>query len=417
VITGTTGGFETGIALSGGANVDPATGIGLRHDDQNAIPPFQPSISNVSVDISEVALAIGANVDAAVDMVDLQNCEYNCVVMVQEASNVATVANTTPGNQNDPGPCPDDGVDLVHCTDRASTYSNPNTQIGEEDHLAAISAGITAPSFLTVTDSAIGCDCSSPPCVHTAGQEPVLPPIKEVLSALETECLASHANSDLTFLGTPACSLTSSVYISLGGDYILFDTEILQLNMGNTTICTSSPDGITIDNLFAGAFTHVPEVITVIEGEPLCMWDTSQEECATIGDTVMSITEVDVDEDSPEELQGTIVAAGPDASDPFGGTDQDEDGFPDSTIDTVFACKAQVSRSDVTYSNPNIINALYAQCSKLIDSANLNGCLAHIRAAKRMVERFAVASAGKTALIQYLDDTHDDSVTLGYCDN
>jgi hypothetical protein len=249
------GGFELGLGVSGGPNVDPATGRGLRHDHTTPavsthplttplpIPQLKACIENVNVIDSETAVSIGGNSDVTITLATLDECQYNCVTVGKDTANIATVTNTT----GDPeGPCPANypaasSHDVAdHCQDRGHDYGTPQTGIGEEDHLAAIAAGITVKTKLAFTNSELAC---SPANVSNSGQEPVLPDIASPGPPIS----CGSPNSGLTFLSSPACGLNTPVALVTGADMILHP-ELLDVNVNQSNVCVASP-AIFQDNI------------------------------------------------------------------------------------------------------------------------------------------------------------------------
>jgi len=253
-------GFETGFWAAGGANVDPLTGIPMRHDDPDAIPPLVANLAMANVFNSEVGVQMGANIDITIDNVWIKDCQYNCIQMTKDSANIATVENTTAIDD----PCP--SFDGVHCKTRVRDYFAPKTGIGEEDHLAAIAAGITDKIGFHFQNSVIACgncetesngklkqnkpcdtcDLEPPKChdfAYSGGLEPVLPHGVLDLENLTVSCDDSRPGTDpnLTFLGIPACALTITGWATLSADMILYPELFDHIRFHSSTICTSSP--------------------------------------------------------------------------------------------------------------------------------------------------------------------------------
>jgi thrombospondin type 3 repeat protein len=268
-------GFATGVSISGPANVDPATGIPMTHSaslnaarglsrtvdgggtTNDPVPPLVACLKNAHVVDSEVAMSPGTNTHVITDSAWLENCQYNCIALSNgDSANLATVANSA---------CTDSG-DGVHCKSRHRDYFAPQSGIGEEDHLAAISGGISAPTHLVIRNSNIDChqqvlvDGSNVTVLMTgsAGLEPVLPEIDGCATVPEVctpgispnpnpnhNLVCSGTDSDLTFFGHPACGLKVGGIIGLGPDAILYP-DLMTVDLPDNTLCLGSP-GLDLD--------------------------------------------------------------------------------------------------------------------------------------------------------------------------
>jgi hypothetical protein len=262
-------GFEYGTAVSGGVNVNPYTGVPLRHDDTNAIPPLKACIRNVSITNSEEAVFVGWNSDAHMDGITMNYCQYECLKVGIPSANVATPANTkkvTPPTY--PG-CPPDPLYPDTCAYRTAKYISPKIGIGQEDHLEALRAGITAPVYLTISNSNI----------YNKGKEPVLPSI--LPCDPNFKYCVNRCSTDLKYLGLGACNLKSAAIIWAGPDNIYdkypgFTKPLLTVNLvGDNFAMSSSP--LVIHNVDS-ADLDPTGMINVVD---CCWFNEDTHECET----------------------------------------------------------------------------------------------------------------------------------------
>jgi parallel beta-helix repeat protein len=369
-------GFETGVNVSGGPNVDPATGQGLRHDALNAIPPLKACLKNLLVFDSETAVATGGNSDVSIYQATLDRCQYSCVATGKVSANIATPANTdNPGTPAYDG-CPKNNPGDTVCKSRASDFGSPQIGIGQEDHLAAIAAGITAPVKLTFANSRLGC---SPATIMNAGLEPVLPPVMSVDPATKL-ITCGGANADLTFLGTPACALKFAVSIDQGADQILH-SELLQVNVNESNLCTSSP-GIFVDQIYTA--TKAPIDVNT----PGTCFAAGATGCDTVGPLLAT----DVGGGEINSANSEAVASANDDQVLDTGTDSDGDGITDGVegafCTSVPGCPACPASLD--------------SCSGKYDMARLILCVGH---AQGIVKRGV-----KNAATKQLDKSQEASI-------
>ena len=275
-------GCELGFAASGGDNVDPATGQGKTRDmapetsaDPLAtplpIPPLAATVAKMDISDNEVGAVVGGNIDVTFDNVVCERSQYNCLVAGTNSANIATPANTDNPTTPEYDGCPRNNPSDTFCRSRMCDFAAPQTCSGKEDHLAAISSGITSPTLITIQNSAIACGSCQvdsvtgllkltadinhdgvidipgpdgvPDCLpgNTAGLEPVLPAAQIDPDTLEVVTDPLHPNADLKFLGSSAAALKVGAGIILGAD-LEVDPELLDSHgIDGLTFCVGSP--------------------------------------------------------------------------------------------------------------------------------------------------------------------------------
>ena len=242
-------GFELAYVTSGPGNVDPGTGVPLRHDAEGAIAPSTANLLKTDIRDVEVGATIGTNIISTMNNVTISNTQFNAMVAGQDTANIATVLNS--------GCDSDDGV---HCLNTAREYSSPNIGVGDEDYFAAIAGGISAPTYVSLINSGIGCtscavadnllvidpDYGLPSCTGpvTYGLAPVLPDALVDYEALTVTCVGT--NSDLKVVGGPACFMkVGGLVIVTGADMMLYP-NLVHGSYGYTE-CVASP-GVVLYN-------------------------------------------------------------------------------------------------------------------------------------------------------------------------
>lgn len=448
-------GFAQGVAIGGPANVDPATGVPLRHDSLRAVPPLVACLKNISVTDSEVAVGTGGNSTTFIDGAHLDRCEYNCLVTGAGGATIATPANSG---------CPTD--DGIHCKDRGREYFAPLTGgrddgaggvMGDEDHLAAISGGISAPTKLTVKNSCIACpgtvqpdgtitcptpadcqcfnECTAPECVAdctdpgesricfnaaTAGREPVLPGLgpvdtwtEDALGNLIPECDSTSPNKDLTFFGVKACGLKTGLAWSFGADMLLHP-ELFAFELPNNTICVSSPFA-WYDNRNYG---NGPVPNFSAAGSCILKKDGTCITASTPGEVVVAST---VPAGSATTLNAAVEAQASSAIPLDVGLDGNGDGIPDTlkaSLPTLppgtnlNTCSGQMSLAKTVLGDPQsqLKAGIKTAGTQLLTMAQNSGttnatkCSQMIHAARRVTENKILDSSNALTLTDALDE-------------
>ncbi len=329
-------GFEVGTSV-GTSNVDPATGIGQRHNSAIAIPLLVANFKKMDIVSTEMGNMVGPTSQGFYDDTNTWDCDYNCFAIGKDSANIATRANTNSDIDGDgiSDQCP--GIDGA-CRFRGSDFAAPQTGVGGTDHLAAIAGGVTSVTKATITNSAIGSgpcrkeasgklafidvdgdlkpDVPDCPLTGDSGTEPVTPTVAGIDSeTLVIRADPNHPNANLTILGTTATALKPAIAVARSADMILHP-ELLQISVSNSLVGVNAKPAWVIDarNNTSG----VPVQITSLKVGYQDHTDGSFRKTGIVATTVAG--DAAIHETNASLLAGAVVEA----------PDDDGDGIPNS---------------------------------------------------------------------------------------
>jgi len=159
-------GFEVMASLSGGANVDPATGAPLSGNDPMAVDPIVYCLDNIVGDELELGLAIHGNVDARLSHFVIKETQMGAIHVANGAANEQDLASTTAAGH----PC--ESTDEVTCDTPVSVGSCPSCGKYGKNFMTTAASGKSSPTKVKVSQSSL---CLDDVGNVVAGQNPAIP--------------------------------------------------------------------------------------------------------------------------------------------------------------------------------------------------------------------------------------------------
>ncbi len=229
-------GFEGVASFSGAANVDN-TGRPLNHDDEQAVPPTVYVIENIEARENEAGIGVTANADVRASRLDMSGFQSSVAYLANGGANRETVATTTAQGR----PC--DSLDGMACRTTTQELACPRCSFGGDHFVTVLSAGVTAPARLTVTESNLGVDGQFRPSTNL---NPVYPALNPNPNSLET-------NSATTTIARRPMSFAKAPIKMVVGPDTMFETELVSLTLtGNNIAHTGAAMGFDNYNSFGG---------------------------------------------------------------------------------------------------------------------------------------------------------------------
>lgn len=223
-------GFEVMASFSGGANVDPATGMPLAADHRNAVPPDPCCLDNAFGDELGVGLVVGPNADVKASHLQIAGTLMGAIQIGNGAANVETLASTSTAGT----PCR--SLDGVTCATPMQELACPHCKQGGVHALAVSSSGKSARAKLHVSASEIGLDGDGN---VSSGGNPALPAL-----VLDEDLVATGGG--LSIARRRAGLFKTPVQVFWGPDTML-EPELLELTLIGNNIGVSTA-ALSLDN-------------------------------------------------------------------------------------------------------------------------------------------------------------------------
>jgi hypothetical protein len=263
-------GFAVALLISGGANVDPATGESLAYDPDDEAPLVPPNvycIDSVTAANSEVGAVFGLNSASFLSNSAIFETQFASVYLANGASNLGNAENTV-GSPH----CPSD--DGVTCNSAMQQMACSHCKQGDVGYLASAGAGKSAPTKLSIKQSNIGV---GPDLIPSCGLNPVLPPLDVDPESLVVEELVGQRPFRIG--RQPASLAKACLYVSEGADTIVEDKlvslELRTSNVGASSGSSESSVFLVVDN------TYSPGAEKGIIAEGICIIEEETGECVT----------------------------------------------------------------------------------------------------------------------------------------
>jgi hypothetical protein len=208
-------GFQVGVALGGGANVDGATGEPLSADSPNALPPNQYCIDKFVVEKTEVGMAVGGNVDVEASRCTIGETQFSSVAVGAGGANEVDPTTVT---------CREvANGDGTSCATVAEELACPSCRKNDENFLAVAAGGLSAPTRLEISQCVLGLDDQGN---VVSGMNPALPDLN-----LDPTLTATRLG--LTIAGRDAGPGAVPIQVGKGPDTIANDDLLTIILDGN----------------------------------------------------------------------------------------------------------------------------------------------------------------------------------------